>query len=501
MPALERERVMQLLSARAGMTDFSLFVGRKTELQKLAGVVDHPHSCAWIFGPPRNGKSSLARLALDRARQNGNRAVMVDASSVPPGDFDELLARVLIEAGEGRPSLESTRAVFTGLAKRTKDAPLLIVFDEFDRHAMRFGLDEQAFLRSHNATYPTLNYLFVTRSNPKHLVENVAVSRSRLLTICTVFSIPILDPSEVARLCQLVAEAFQMDHGAAWAEEIARSIGGHPSTVMDVLYNLAAGLMSDGAEALALEDVIERQRDSLADSLRQHWHALPVPCRLFLLATGATDDELQRSAELEGYWNRRRKIALLPAILLQVARSEGAAAVEARGNDGVLALLRELHQLMELVNLSCQRAGKPDVFMPPNNEVFRYYQLDRPMHSEHDLYPAIEHLARLIYEGARGRGGMKDIDAAEWRINDENARYSFATSRGIQLLRDLQGYFRPSGNKPDSSREEQHIGDWFQRVCGDRTPRSAAQFEAIVRFLLDELIAAVRGLAEDLRAL
>jgi hypothetical protein len=258
--------------------------------------------------------------------------------------------------------------------------------------------------------------------------------------------------------------------------------------------------MSAGAEALAIEDVIERQRDSLADSLRQHWHALPVPCRLFLLATGATG-ELQRSAELEGYWNRRRKIALLPAILLQVARSEGPAAVEARGNDEVLALVRELHQLMELVNLSCQRAGKPDVFMPPNNEVFRYYQLERPMHSEHDLYPAIDHLAKLIYEGARGRRAMKETDTAEWRITDENARDAFATSRGIHLLRDLQGYFRLSGNEPDSPREEQHIGDWFQRVCGDRTPRSAAQFEAIVRFLLDELIAAVRGLAEDLRAL
>lgn len=497
---LERERLMRLLGTRGAMTDHTLFVGRATECRKLDGVVGPPHNCAWIFGPPRNGKSSLARHAAARARSNGVRVSLVDCSSLPAGSFDELIANVVENAGATRPSIESARTAFTSLVSRSR-IPTLVVFDEFDRHAMQLGLDEQAYLRGTKETHENLAYVFVSRADPKHIVEDVSVARSRLLGICSVVNVPILEPADVAKLCRVVADAFGLDCSPAWAASITATVGGHPMTVMEILYNVAARLFDSAGGESEVDAVLSLERESISATLRRHWRALPATCRMFILDAGLDDCELRISAEREGYWSRKRQGPLRPSFLLDVARVEGLASVEDAPGDGLLTLVLNLHQLMGVTNLICNRAGHPDVFSPPHNDFLHYYELNRPMRSESELHPAIDHLSKLVYEGARQRRPGQEASDSEWRISNERARRRFVSSDGIRVLQLLRNYYDHSPHKDTAALpREKSVGEWFLKACGCRTPSSPSQFEQVIRALLTNLVDAVAKLVEDLSA-
>jgi hypothetical protein len=72
MNEFTQDELLRLLSVRGAMHDTRLFVGRTAELRMLDGVVHPPHNCAWVFGAPKNGKSSLARVVMQRCGRSAN---------------------------------------------------------------------------------------------------------------------------------------------------------------------------------------------------------------------------------------------------------------------------------------------------------------------------------------------------------------------------------------------------------------------------------------------
>lgn len=483
-----REAIIQLLGTRGAMNDFTLFVGRSTEIRKLEGVAGAPHNCAWLHGPPRNGKSSLARLIADRARRSGKRVSLVDVADVDAGDFEEILARAVVGAGQPHPPRDNARTAFCRLMDRKE--PLLIVFDEFDRHAMRLGLDEQACLRSQKETHASLNYLFVTRTDPKNIVEDVSVVRSRLLGICSVINVPILDAGDVGKLCQIVAEAFALDCGTRWAAEILGAIGAQPAAVVELLFHVVT---RDHVDDGGVKAAIDVERGTLIDALRNHWRSLPSPCRLFLRSGDPIEGELRISAEREGYWNRRREESLRPAMLLEVAIVEGLTSVDDALGDPVYALVERVHRLLIVINLTSGLAALPQVFAPPGSVFFRHYELTRPVRNTHDLQIAVRQVARTIYDGGRKRVGR---DETAWRIENERARTRFANAIGISMLHDLdQHCSSPDGDTARRARVEA----WLRETCGTARPQHPAEFDRIIRRLLEQAAEALETLEGDLR--
>src|SRR5438128_207183 len=82
--------LLKLLSERLWMVDGGLFVGRRDAIRLLADT-----QLAWIYGPGRTGKSSLAR----RLVEGRGRIAWIDTGDIADGDLNEALRRVAVAAG------------------------------------------------------------------------------------------------------------------------------------------------------------------------------------------------------------------------------------------------------------------------------------------------------------------------------------------------------------------------------------------------------------------
>jgi len=497
MSELTRAEVMRLLSMRGPMTDFRLFVGRDVELRKLDGVIHPPHNCAWLFGTPRNGKSSLARLVESKARAEGKNVVCISARNLAPRDFEGLLRKIVLGDKSTGGNLETLEKGFHEMAVKSDTQPLLIIIDDFDRQAVDLDGVQQRLLRSTKETFGKLNYLFVTRRNPNRIIEDVADEGSRLMGICTPIPVPTLSLSDVRQFCRTVAEPLGLvDSYREWATEIIRVVGGNPQAVADALLSTVA---TTDEETTSTSVVWEE--DSLRATLKSHWRGLPAACRTFLLGTGKEDEELS-AARTEGYWNSNRKEAVRPTMLIEVGKAMGLQAQHSAEPVATpLSLVSDLHQLIDLVNLIFKRSGSKKNIFSTGDEMYRYHPLARRISSEEELQPAVNHLTKLLYEGARDRVPGKDATPDEWHIPAGVARDEFCRAEGMKMLLALRQYFDHGARKAsDEAKREIDIGRWFQRACGVAVPQTATHFERIIPCLLTLLCDALRKLADNLAA-
>jgi hypothetical protein len=477
------------------MNDFRLFVGRDIELRKLEGVIHPPHNCAWLFGAPRNGKSSIARFVAHKAREAGKNVVYVSAEDLEPGDFNGLLRKIVLGdkgSTSGR-NPEIIEKAFLEMAAKSEAQPLLIIIDHFDRQAVNLDMQQQRLLRSTKETYGKLNYLFVTRRDPNRIIEDVVDEGSRLMGICRPIPVPTLSPGHVRDFCRKVAEPLGLvDSYREWSTEIVRAIGGNPEAVADALLSTVASVEDDTTSAgVVLEDA------SLRETLTSHWRGLPAACRTFLLGAGDADEELS-AAKTEGYWNSNRNEAIRPTMLVAVGKSVG---LQARDNVelGVLGLVFDLHELINLVNLIAKRSGSKKNIFSTGDELYRYHPLARRITSADELQPAVNHLTKLLYEGSRERVPGEKATENEWRIPAGLARDDFKRADGMKMLIALRLYFDHSAYKEsEEARREKEVGEWFLRACGTAVPQQPSQFERIVPFLLGLLCDALQKLVDNL---
>jgi hypothetical protein len=478
------------------MSDFRLFVGRNIELRKLEGVIHPPHNCAWLFGAPRNGKSSLARFVAQQARAEGKNVVYVSAEALAPGDFDGFLRKIVLgDKGSGR-NPEVIEKAFREMAEKSESQPLLLIIDHFDRLAVDLDVQQQRLLRSTKETYAKLNYLFVTRRDPNRIIEDVVEEGSRLMGICRPIPVPVLAASDVRQLCRLVAEPLGLvDCYREWSTEIMRIVGGNPEAVADALLSTVAPCDDETTAAGVVFDDA-----SLRETLTSHWRGLPAACRTFLVGAGDAEEEVS-AAKMEGYWNSNRREAIRPTMLVAVGNSVGLQARETV-DPGLLSLVSDLHALLDLVNLIFKRSGSKKNIFSTGDELYRYHPLARRITSQDELQPAINHLVKLLYEGARDRVPGKEATPEDWRIPVGLARDDFRRADGMKMLIALRMYFDHSGYKEsEEARREIEVGRWFQRACGVAAPQQPAHFERIVPFLLGLLCEALQRLADNLTSL
>lgn len=496
MSELTRAEVIRLLGARGPMSDFRLFVGRDIELRKLEGVVHPPHNCAWLFGAPRNGKSSLARFVAQQARAEGKNVVYVSAEDLETGDFDGLLRKIVLgDKSKGR-NPEVIEKAFREMAAKSEAQPLLIVIDDFDRQAVDLNMQQQRLLRSTKETYAKLNYLFVTRRDPNRIIEDVVEEGSRLMGICRPIPLPTLAAGDVRQLCRLVAESIGLvGCYREWSTEIMRVVGGNPEAVADALLSTVASIDDETTAAGVVFDDA-----SLRETLTSHWRGLPAACRTFLVSSGDAEEELS-AAKMEGYWNSNRSEAIRPTMLVSVGMSLGLQAREIV-EPGLLSLVFDLHALIDLVNLTFKRSGSKKNIFSTGDELYRYHPLARRITSQDELQPAVNHLVKLLYEGARDRVPGKEATPEQWRIPAGLARDDFSRADGMKMLIALRLYFDHSAYKEaEEARREVEVGRWFQRACGSAVPQQPAHFERIIPFLLGLLCEALQRLADNLTSL
>ena len=496
MSELSREVILRLLTARGPLTDDSLFVRRAEELSLLDGVVHAPHNCAWIFGAPRNGKSTLAEYVAKSAEKAGKQVIRVNARDVPPTDFDGLLRKAVLGDNSSGGSGETLRKSFSTLVAKSVERPMLVVFENFDRHAVELGLEQQAFLRSKKETFANLNYLFVTRLDPARIMEDVAED-SRLLGICRPLQVSVFRTKDVRALCRTVAEVFGVPNQyKEWAAAILGKVGGNPRAVAEALVSTIAPLGDEVVDSCpVVTDAAE-----VRDALRRHWRGLPSACQAFLLgAPGNETEEQKRSARLEGYWSAERSEPIRPSILIEVGRAADIHQHDEGPEHDMLVLIFRLHQMLDHVNTTAERLRLGRIFEVAVDEAFRYHPIARTVRSEPDLQPVANHLYKVFYEGPRDHKPGKGATQEDWRIKDASARQAYYNSDGMQMLLWLRQYFDHAPHKDKAATErEETVGSWFERACGVVRPQEPAHFSQVVSFLLRELTDALRRLATTL---
>lgn len=460
------------LAERQSMIDDALFVGRAQDLSNLRDA-----QVAWIHGPGRVGKSSLARRLIDSCR----RPLWLDVGDVSSGRLDDVLRRACERVGatDGEPRASYERAVRGGHV----DA---VVFDEFDHIAVNLDGDAQAFLRRLAEECRGTRTLFVTRRPPMSLVEEVDDARSRLLNVAIPCAPQPLERGDVIELLRRAGGYVGGQGLDAFAPVVWRETGGHPVSAMTIAHGLAvlalSGVLPAGRRALP--DDIERRHGAILDQqARSLWLDLPPLVRAFLLEEEVSQ-EAQIAARDAGYVIRDAPHR--PARLLKVGRVLGANAKRSTRETG--ALPDAIDERVYAINrATARRCGHP--FFRPTNEANGGYLLARQCTDEATFRAVIDHLYKRFYESAKAHVGdappTKPLAPGLWELAAP-WRKDPAMVHVCSLRQDFFHDQTPRGEER-SDGAALAVGEVYRSLCGRLVP-SADDWTRCRKVLLQRLI-------------
>jgi hypothetical protein len=500
MTILTPEQVLERLSVRNGMQHFEYFVGRQRVFTRLAGVLSQEQSSpGWIHGPRRLGKSSLAQDLAAQARERGSATVYVDASQVPAADFAALLERVLERSPYklSPTGAETAQKRFTALAARSAQQPILVVFDEFDHIAIHLGTDEQAFLRQLKEENPRFGYLFITRLSPALLVEEISQERSRLLGICNPERLSGLERREVHDLFKRISKDLGRPELERWHELVWKVVGGYSTAVMILAHALAAEALHQSLDEERGRELLEEKKREVQEHLTGLWRDLQPGTRALLLQNEAPRPHEPNLIELkqDGFFETALGV-LRPTWLIEVGERLGRIPPEPTSSTGEKRMSRveRLHQFILGLNENVKRLGYPAVFAP-TDEALRYFWLTRSVTSEEQLKSAVDHLYKVLCEGARSSSGTK-----EWRMPGVLLDI-YRGSDGYEELITLRNFYSHDPNVRDAvdtpSSRYQNQGSVFRRHCGEENPRRPDQWNQIRDGLVNELMKVLTRMEEQ----
>lgn len=422
-----RLSTLELLASKDGLRDGRLFVGRRRQLSLCAGL-GTTASAIWIWGPRRIGKTSLAD-ELERqfaARFPEGRRARVDASTLH--DIDDLLGAIVAQCASGSSARADSdqRARFQRLAVSTSTGPpLLVIIDEFDRLAPRLWEADQATLRAATTGGRKVNYIFVSHIDPARIVEEVPTVDSRLLGICEIVRLGILERQDVFEFFARVGSELNRPGFADYAATVWPTVGGHPHSVMVLAHELAC---DDQTGSFVLEASLARRRAELLRHAESLLRDLSPPTRAFL--RGSSDDVCRSDALADGFFTQRGPVR--PALVVEALQSSGLDFEAGSARLSEVELTVRLHDSIAEVNLNLKGRGI-NAWFESRDEVRRFSKTMRPCLDEARFEECVNHLAKVVYEAARMRDLTQgDPNAMEWRIPPE-FRGVLTRSAGLSL--------------------------------------------------------------------
>ena len=498
MTSQAASEVIARLGTRKAMQDPTFFVGRKQKLLELEPCLRG--NAAWLSGVRRIGKSSLARQLMARGSKHGTRSVWVGMGDVTGLDFfEQMLTRTLSEAGVVR--TETPRSDFEALAYSAReDSPVLIVYDEFDRIAANLQTDEQAFLRRLTDHCEHFGYLFITRTEPGVLVEQVPDEMSRLLGVCTLVRMGGLERGDVPELMTRVAKALDCPEASECAESIWSLVGGHSIAVMALATAVAVQLTYNGWHSGLFGEVQDLRKREVLDMLGSLWRDLAPAIREALLEGDPTSlsDGVRGMLRSDGYHARADGL-IRPAWLLEVGKALGIAPPSVGFDQQPMSHVERFHDLIFSVNAILRRGGYPRGFeLSP--EVLQHYWLTRIDTNKGNLIESVNHLSKVIYEGARKKVGKNGKCRLPAPLVSKLTRH-----RGFLHLVALRNFYDhdPEWDK-DGERLNQNFlneGDVYLCHCGVRHPTEPSHWLHIRTGLLQDLIGMLEELEAEARSL
>lgn len=494
--------VFSLLSVKDGMINGRYFVGREELLSNLNGsVVGIQRSSAWIYGPRRIGKSSVGRALVRMAEDSGTAIVYVDAIDLADEGFIGALQRALQKSApfSSFPKCE-VKGAFEALASSSRDHPITVIFDEFDKVALSMKMNEQAFLRRLATDYEQFSYVFISCLPPGSIIEEVTEINSRILGICNQQRIMPLDRRAIHELCRRVAEDLQQKQLIEVHSLIRGFAGGFPVAVVAVLKKLAVAVYHRGLlEYEEMEEIAQSVYGELEIDLRSYWSTLKPGTRTVLM--DKTEKTIfERELKEDGFKTREEGI-IRPAFLLRAgndcARRVPVAADSSLGSND-METVNCLFKLISNINHSLKLRGACDGFYIGSHQL-QFYRLTRQPCIEDEFRNCIDYLYKLFFEGAR-----LAKDEKKYRLPpplDE----MYKKTKVIGDISNLRNFlFHDKTRHTDPEKPNKYFrqaGDIYQRHCGNREPATNSLRQEVKRSILAEMIDLLENVNKKVREL
>lgn len=491
---MELNDLLHVLSVRSELRDHRFFVGRRRTLNRFSALADG-RVVAWLHGPRRIGKSSLAAEMARRAESRGARTSWIDASR-GSGGLEPLLRSALVQLGEPTGG-GSVRKRFERMADSTRSkSPVVIVFDEFDRVAPELDLNDQALLRSMTTDRRRVSYVFVTREDPVRYVEEVTEVSSRLLGVAIVESVGMLELADVESLFAVWSTASGREELGGLGRRAYEMVGGFSQGLVMLGHELALTCCDDHRVPLSIDDARARCGSALMSELALFWRDLRPGTREALLSGGPANPD----ASVDGFV--RAEEVWRPELLLEVGRRAPDVPVQ----PAVANPFGRAQRLLETVAAvnSTVKLNRQVQWFVPTDAAYQTFVLCRECRDQEAFGAVIDVLFKLLYEGARrvDKTMPPESNRQRWRIPDD-VRGPFTSSVGMKALTTLRKHYR---HDADWNREIDNINDRyadvgkaFDALCGVAAPHTPEHWRACQLNLLRELGDAVSNLLGAVR--
>jgi hypothetical protein len=263
---------------------------------------------------------------------------------------------------------------------------------------------------------------------------------------------------------------------------------------------VAVHVASDGWQERAFAEIVDRRKEDILELLGSLWRDLAPAVRQALIDgdPSTISDATRAMLRSHGYFSRSDGL-IRPAWLCEVGQTLGIAPLVTGSDDQPISRVERLHALMHSINAILRRGGYQRGF-ETSTELLKHYLLTRMTVNEQNVVECVNHLSKVLYEGARRRAG----GGKEWRLPPSLVT-TFKKHIGYQQLVALRNFWDHDpewdmkADRPNSNFVNE--GDVYIRQCGTRNPTSAVQWQQVRDGLVQDLIRALEELEAGAQSL
>jgi len=222
------------------------------------------------------------------------------------------------------------------------------------------------------------------------------------------------------------------------------------------------------------------------------WRDLRPSARSGLIrgCDGPEPDNIERRALLEdGFIARGR--SCYPSWLIERGKALGIVLQDGPTTNGDarrLAAAEKLDSLLYSINAKVRRSGGAIAFAATDESRRWFFLLRTKGTGEQILIDAVNHLSKVLYEGARLPNGR------DWRL-PPSLLQNFKNSTGYGVMVGLRNFFdHDPGWGADStqpSKRFMNVGEIYQKYCGSIHPTRESDWLRVRDGLVDDLITAL----------
>ncbi len=479
-------KVAKLFGFKSPLVDKSTFIGRKREVNKLiASLAGSQVTSAWIWGARKIGKTSLSyRIGEDENIE----IIRISCDNYKWDNIETFIETIAKEAiSQLKIELKKERLErLTELAmKGKKNHHIIIILDEFDQIAVNLRQFEQAFLRATLQNNPFFGFVFISRVKPNELLQDYSDENSRLIGVCDVIRVPMLNKDEVADLIEILENRLEEKLDKWFLNWVYEKVGGYPVCIQNILSEFC--VLGHNLGSIPSKQQINDEEhiffQSIENELKGLWKDLPLFMRNKLLRS---HDKITHAEKRDFMaFNMFEDDAPISPIWLTEIGKESGLLIQGVNLPELFEITERLNDALKMCNNISLKMGGTQIFQT-TQQFFHLFELTRPVVNETYLNERINILHKICIESTNSDKLTKEDRC----LIPKSIRPIYKKSDGFQILIAWRNFcfHDPSRDLQPSEKSERYrnIGQICCKYLGPNchTPESKDDYNRIYRGIL-----------------